>query len=268
MAEGAPTTKPSRSFYAYSQGQIHDPLAQVVALSGEVAVLQVIRLAQFTIAYTRGWAADSPHTRMRLEAELERAEQEIAPPREEIRIKDARMAQLPSHRRPYYPSTERMAILRIRSARHWSLEQAAKVFLVTAATIASWLKRVDEQGPQALVQSRERVNKWPDFVRYIVQHLKTLCPTLGKVKIAQILSQAGLHLGVRTVGLILKENVRCPIPDRLAVTSRWMYNQLTVDWSSGDYWAGRPRMPRRQTPAARRAIPLRLRPIADRDAPE
>jgi hypothetical protein len=37
------------------------------------------------------------------------------------------------------------------------------------------------------------------------ERLKTLCPTLGKVKIAQILARAGLHLGATTVGRILKE---------------------------------------------------------------
>jgi putative transposase len=45
----------------------------------------------------------------------------------------------------------------------------------------------------------------PDFVRYTVQRLKTLCPSMGKVKIAQTLARAGLHLGATTVGRILKE---------------------------------------------------------------
>jgi len=49
------------------------------------------------------------------------------------------------------------------------------------------------------------VNKFPDFVRYIVQRLKTLSPSMGKVKIAETLCRAGLHLGVTTVGRILKE---------------------------------------------------------------
>jgi len=131
------------------------------------------------------------------------------------------MAQLPPHRRPYYPPPERMAVLQLRAARHWSLEQTAEAFLVTAATIASWLKRIDEQGPQALVQLREPVNKWPDFVRYIVQRLKTLYPMLGKVKIAQILSRAGLHLGMSTVGLILKETpVPAPATDHTPPTKK------------------------------------------------
>ena len=54
----------------------------------------MISLAQFTLAYTRGWAANSPNSRIRLKAELDRAQQEITLLREEVRIKDARMARL------------------------------------------------------------------------------------------------------------------------------------------------------------------------------
>ena len=97
-----------------------------------------------------------------------------------------------------------MSILELKAARGWSLAQAARAFLVEHDTIAAWLKRIDEDGASALVKLREPVNKFPDFVRYIVQRLKTLCPTLGKVKIAQVLARAGLHLGVTTVGRILK----------------------------------------------------------------
>ena len=82
---------------------------------------------------------------------------------------------------------------------------------MTSATIGSWMKRVDEQGPDALLQIRDPVNKFPDFVRYAVQRLKTLCPSMGKVKIAQTLSRAGLHLGATTVGRIFKETPR-PFP--------------------------------------------------------
>ncbi len=61
------------------------------------AILHVISLAQFTLAYTRGWAANSPISRIRLKAELDRAQQKIALLREEVYIKDARMAQLAPH---------------------------------------------------------------------------------------------------------------------------------------------------------------------------
>ena len=56
--------------------------------------------------------------------------------REELRIHQARMAQLTPHRRPYYPPAERMAILQLRAARNWSLEQTAKAFLVTVVHAA------------------------------------------------------------------------------------------------------------------------------------
>jgi putative transposase len=85
------------------------------------------------------------------------------------------------------------------------MEQTAKTFLVTADTIRSWLRRIDEAGAEALVQTSQPVNKFPDFVRYLVQQLKVLCPSLGKQKIAQVLGRAGLHLGTTTVGRILKE---------------------------------------------------------------
>jgi hypothetical protein len=61
-----------------------------------------------------------------------------------------------------------------------------------------------EEGPDALLQTREPVEKFPDFVRYIVQRLQTAMPLLGKVKIAQILAPAGLHLRATTVGRIRK----------------------------------------------------------------
>jgi putative transposase len=49
------------------------------------------------------------------------------------------------------------------------------------------------------------VNKFPDFVREVVQRLKILCPRLGKRKIAETLARAGLHLGATTVRRMLRE---------------------------------------------------------------
>lgn len=42
------------------------------------AVLHVISLAQYAAVYTRSWAVDSMNGRVRLRAELDRANQEIA----------------------------------------------------------------------------------------------------------------------------------------------------------------------------------------------
>lgn len=72
-------------------------------------MLHVISLAQYATAYTRGWAADSTNGRVRSKAESDRTQQEILHLLEEMRIKDARMAQISPHRRPCYSPTERMA---------------------------------------------------------------------------------------------------------------------------------------------------------------
>ena len=118
------------------------------------AMLHVVALAQYATAYTRGWASSSLTERVRLRAENDRLRQELALLREEIRIKDARMRLIAPQRRPHYPPVERMSILELRSARGWSLQQTADTFLVAAATIASWTKRLDEEGPDALIQLR------------------------------------------------------------------------------------------------------------------
>ena len=151
------------------------------------AVLHTIALAHYTIVYARAWAADSINARVRLAAENDRHQEECALLREELRIKDTRIAQIVPQRRPHYGALERMAILELRAARGWSLKQTADTFFLTSDTIASWMKRVDQKGPNALLQLREPVNKFPDFVRYIVQRLKTLSPSMGKVKIAETL---------------------------------------------------------------------------------
>ena len=193
------------------------PLPKVWKRQVRSAMLHVISLAQYATVYTRSWAVDSMNGRVRLKAENDRLIEEVARLREEMRIKDARPASIVPQRRPHYSPVERLAILELRAARGWSNQQAAAAFLVTAATIASWMQRVDEEGPHALVQLRQPVNKFPDFVRYAVQRLKVLCPSMGKVKIAQTLARAGLHLGATTVGRILKETPppaspanRCP----------------------------------------------------------
>jgi len=174
------------------------------------ALLHVITLAQHALVYTRSWAANSCNQRVRQAAKLDQLEQEIALLREESRIKDARMARILPGERPHYQPTERLAILELRAARGWSLAQTAKVFQVTAATIASWTRRLDEDGPDALLQVPEPVNKFPAFVRHAVQRLQTLCPRLGKVKIAQTLARAGLHLASSTVGRLRRQKPAPP----------------------------------------------------------
>ena len=209
------------------------------------AVLHTISLAHFALTHARGMATGHTRRRVRLAVQNERLREECALLREEIRIKDARMDYITPHRRPRYGPFERMAILELRAARGWSLKQAGGTFRVAAATIASWSARLDEGGSTALLQISGPVNRYPDFVRYIVQRLKTLCPAMGKVRMADTLARAGLHLGATTVGRILKEE-RIPDPgddeDTLGnvVTARYpnhvWHVDLTVVPTSSGFW--------------------------------
>jgi transposase InsO family protein len=211
------------------------------------ALLHVITLAQHALVYTRSWAANSCNQRVRQAARLDQLEQEIALLREEIRIKAARLDRIPPGRRPHYQPTERLAILELRGARGWSLAQTAKVLQVTAATIASWTSRLDEDGPDALLRVPEPVNKFPDFVRHVVQRLQTLSPLLGKVKIAQTLARAGLHLATSTVGRMRRQKPGpSPMPPKelkpegRRVTAKYpnhvWHTDLTVVPTAAGFW--------------------------------
>jgi transposase InsO family protein len=103
-----------------------------------------------------------------------------------------------------------MAILELKAARGWSQAETARRFLVKPTTVASWLQRIDESGPTPLVQMRELVNKFPDLVRYLVRRLKALVPSMGRNRIAQTLTRAGLRLSASTVGRMLKDRGQDP----------------------------------------------------------
>ena len=201
------------------------------------------------MAAARGWAANSINARVRLTAENDRLRQEIALLREEMRLKDARAARIAPRHRPHCRPTERMAVLELKAARGWTAAETARRFLVEPMTVACWLKRVDEEEPAALVRLSRPVNRFCDFVRYIVQRLKVPCPSLGKRKIAQMLARAGLHLGTTTVQRMLKEKPAKPpaqpgqarVPTGRVVTADYPdhvhHVDLTVVPTSPGLWA-------------------------------
>ncbi len=113
---------------------------------GRSAVLHAISLAQLALTAARAQAIERHRARTHRYCGRDRLRQELNLLREEMRLKDVRMARIPRHRRPYYQSTERLSILELRAARGWSLEQTAERMLVTPATVASWMGRLDEGG--------------------------------------------------------------------------------------------------------------------------
>jgi len=178
------------------------------------AVLQVIAMAHLTLTRTRSWAANSPLERVRLRVRVNELEQEVALLRQEVRIKDARLERLPGPKRPRYPPAERLAILAHRAARRWSMARTARAFLVTEQTIRSWMRRLGEHGPDALVQVPVPVTKFPDFVAVVVQQLRVSCPSFGKVRIAQLLARAGLLLSASTAKRMMERPTKkAPEPE-------------------------------------------------------
>jgi transposase InsO family protein len=176
------------------------------------AIVHALALAHLVVTHVRGWCADSPLRRVRLAAECERLRSEVAMLREELRIKEARLARIPPRSRPHYPPAERLAILALRAARGWNLAQTAARFLVEPATIASWMGRIDEEGPDALVRTPAPVNRFPEFVGEIVRRLRAAFPAMGTMRIANMLARAGLHLARTTVRRFLKQHDRSPAP--------------------------------------------------------
>jgi transposase InsO family protein len=174
------------------------------------AYLCAVALARVALVEARSWCVNSPIARVRLAAECEQLNCEVVMLREELRIKDARLARIEPANRPHYPPTERLAILALKAARGWNNAQTGRAFLLTDVTIASWLKRVDELGAGALVKLPEPVNRFPDFVQQAVKQLRCVCPTMGKVRIAQMLARAGLRLSPSTVRRILRQPIGPP----------------------------------------------------------
>ena len=168
-------------------------------------VLHIIALAFKSLTYARGWAVNSPIHRVRLAAELDQCRCDGTLKDEAIHLLTTRFSRLPSHQRPHYTPQERMAILELKATHNLSLEQTASLFLVGSSTVSAWMKRIDEQGERALVQLREPVNKFPEFVKYLVQRLSRLCPKVGTVKIAETIARAGLHISKSTIDRFCKE---------------------------------------------------------------
>jgi len=222
-------------------------------------LIHAIALAHLALVRIRSWCANSRIARVRLAAESERLHAEVAMLREELRIKDARLARIPPRKRPQYPPAERLSILALRAARGWNAAQTARRFLLTAATIASWMRRLDEGGPDALVQIVEPVNRYPDFVRALVAKLRATLPHMGKVRLAQMLARAGLSLAPTTIARLAAKQPRSVSPpprrqpavslpvDRAPrrVTARGPHDvwhvDLTVMPTSAGFWI--PRLP-------------------------
>jgi hypothetical protein len=126
-----------------------------------------------------------------------------------------------------------MRILQRKAARNWSCEQTAEALMLDEQTLKSWMRRVDEEWEYVLVQLTEPANRFPNYVRYLVRQLNALCPAMGKVRIAQTLARAGLHLSATTVGRVMRQSA--PIPDDVQLPVTISSRRVTAR-NPGDLW--------------------------------
>mgnify|MGYP001587246088 CR=1 FL=1 len=181
------------------------------------AFLHAVGIERLALTEVRAGFDNSPDPRVRQTAEIDRLREQLVARDEQIRILCARIECIAPHERPNYPPAERFAILALRTRVGWNTSQTARAFGLTAPTIKSWMRRLDEQGPDALVKTPEPVNRHPDFVTALVQKLHRVAPTMGRRKLAQLLARAGLVLAASTARRMLRKappKAPAPAPSR------------------------------------------------------
>jgi transposase InsO family protein len=207
------------------------PLPEAWPTAIHSAMRYVAALAHYTIIQTRSWCANSQYARVRLAGKAERAECALATEREVNRIIVQRMARLPANRRPHFTPIERLQVLEVRAANGWTLAETGRRFGVMPATISSWEKELENPG--TLLKMSQPVNTYDELTKAVVRRLKVLCPVLGKKKIAQFLARAGLHLGVSTVGRIVRSK---PTGQSPVVTSSESSDRIVTAPRPGHTW--------------------------------
>ncbi|MCC7386520.1 MAG: DDE-type integrase/transposase/recombinase [Deltaproteobacteria bacterium] len=155
---------------------------------------------------------NSPDPRVQLAAEVTRTKQRNLWLEEEMRIKDARMAQIPAAHRPRYTPELRWRIVTLRASAGWSIAETARRFALARSTIADWVHRVEGHGRDGLLELPDPVNRFPNFVTVLVKRLKTINPLLGRKKIAGILARGGLAISASSAERFLKRKTKRPPP--------------------------------------------------------
>lgn len=181
--------------------------------------------------------------------------------REELSIKDARWQRQPTRKRPHYTPAQRMRILQLRAARGWTIEQTAERFLLAPLTLQLWMDRLDEHGERAFIETAEPVNKFPDFVRVLVRQLKLLLPSMGSVRIAQLVARIGIRLSATSVRRMARE--RPPSDDdcqwtrsltHLVDTISCAPRKLRIGWDPGTLLLFSPSVRPGRSPASSRSL--------------
>jgi transposase InsO family protein len=164
----------------------------------KTALLYAIGLERTALLEVRAGFENSPDPRAALLAEVDRLRELVEIKDEVNRLLRARIETITAAKRPHYSPEDRQAIVELRARTGWTLAQTARELVLAAQTVANWMRRIDEQGPDALLQTPTPVNKFPDFVTTLVQKLRAAAPHLGRRKVAEVFARMGLSLSAST----------------------------------------------------------------------
>jgi transposase InsO family protein/DNA-binding transcriptional regulator YiaG len=179
------------------------PLPQGWSALVLLALLHVVTLARLAILNARNWPDGSECDGLRLWADNDRLKCEIAMLERELAVKEARFHRLAPKKRPEYLPAERLEILLIKTMRGINTMQLAQRFQVTVQSVRRWLRGV--KSGNGVVCLPDKMTRYPDYLRHIIQQLKMYCPLLGRFKMADILARVGLHISASTVRRIIYE---------------------------------------------------------------
>jgi len=140
------------------------------------------------------------------------------------RILAERWHKVPERRRPHYTPHLRFQILELKSLLGLSQKETARLFAISANTVARWEQEVGANPGKEIVGSLVRPNppvrRYADVVRHLV-HTMRVSGFGGCRQIAQTLGRAGWKISKRSVGRIMKEKPpKTPIPKRTVGSAR------------------------------------------------
>jgi transposase len=186
------------------------PLLSSVTVLSLVDSMAIVLSQAYQLTRARLASAGSPILRLLVQRDQEATEGDLL--RREVEVFRAQRESLPPHRRPDYRPEQRLAILKLRRLRGWSIKNTAKHFVLHHNTVRAWIRAAEGKGRPSLLAGAVVWNRIDEAVRWAAHELRRLCPEpeFGTRSIARQVLRASVQISRSTVQRMLRE----PKPSR------------------------------------------------------